>query len=79
MRGLQDVIHQASTDPRSESDSGEAERKETEYSLADVFQMDHEVTPEPVSLAGRYGMEQLEDPNLTTALQQVTMWDGKPL
>lgn len=44
-----------------------------------LFLMDHEVVPEPASLAGQFSTAQLEDPNLASALQQVTVVDGKPM
>ncbi|CAL8341709.1 unnamed protein product [Gadus morhua 'NCC'] len=47
--------------------------------MDNLFPMDHEATPEPASLSGRFGTAQLEDPNLTSALQQVTVVDGKAI
>ena len=66
---------QVSTEPLSEGDSGEARLEEGEA----MSPMDHEVAPESASLAGRFGTAHLEEPNLVSALQQVTMVDGKPV
>eukprot|EP00063_Salmo_salar_P045966 XP_014020801.1 PREDICTED: uncharacterized protein LOC106582338 [Salmo salar] len=76
MCGFQEVDPQASTDPLSEGDSVEARLEGEVASLDDMFPIDHEVAPDP---AGRFGTTQLEDPYLASALQQVTMVDGKPV
>ena len=47
--------------------------------MGDQFPMDHEATPEPASLSGRFRTAQLEDPNQSRALQQVTVVDRKPI
>ena len=70
-------IPRCQQNPPSESDSGEARLAEGVASLEDMFPMDHEVAPEHASLVGRFSTAQLEDPNLASALQQVTMVDGK--
>ena len=66
-------------EPLSEGASGEARLEEGVASLEDMFLMDHEVAPEPTSLAGKFGTSQLKDPSLASTLQQVTMVDGKPI
>jgi hypothetical protein len=66
-------------EPLSEGDSGEARLEEGVASLEYMFQMNHEVAPEPTSLASQFGTSQLKDPSLASALQQVTMVDGKPI
>ncbi|KAJ8401630.1 hypothetical protein AAFF_G00379470 [Aldrovandia affinis] len=53
------------------------EAEEEEEGLGDLFPMDQEATPGPAPLAGRFGTAQLEDPNLTSALQQVSVVDGR--
>lgn len=47
-------------------------------SLADILPLDLEVVSETASLAGRFGTAQLEDLNITNALQQVIAVDGTP-
>ncbi|XP_064195362.1 uncharacterized protein LOC135256967 [Anguilla rostrata] len=79
MCGFQEVDPQASTEPLSEDDADDARLEEGEASLDSIFPMDHEVEPEPASLMGRFGTAQLEDSNLASALQQVTVVDGKPI
>ena len=79
MCGLHEVDPQGSTEPLSESDSGDARQEEEEASMGDLFPIDHEAAPEPASLSGRFGTAQLEDPNLANALQQVTVVDGKAI
>ncbi|KAJ8410081.1 hypothetical protein AAFF_G00211220 [Aldrovandia affinis] len=75
----------ASTKPLPEGESSEApgvvegtaQEEEEEEGLSDLFLMDQEATPGPAPLAGCFGMAQLEDPNLTSALQQVSVVDGQ--
>ena len=55
------------------------EKRREVASLEDIFPMDHDVAPEPASLVGWFGTAQLEDPNLASALQQVSVVDGKPV
>ena len=59
MCGLHEVDPQGSTDPLSESDSGDAGQEAGKASMGDLFPMDHEATPELVSLSGRFGTAQL--------------------
>ena len=79
MCGLHEVDPQGSTEPLSGSDAGDTGQEAGEASMDNLFPMDHEATPEPASLSGRFGTAQLEDPNLTSALQQVTVVDGKAI
>ena len=79
MCGLHEVDPQGSTEPLSGSDAGDTGQEAGEASMDNLFLMDHEATPEPASLSGRFGTAQLEDPNLTSALQQVTVVDGKAI
>ena len=79
MCGLHEVNPQGSTEPLSGSDAGDTGHEAGEESMDNLFPMDHEATPEPASLSGRFGTAQLEDPNLTSALQQVTVVDGKAI
>ena len=55
MCGFQEVDPQASTEPLSEGDSGEARLEGEVASLEDMFPMDHEVAPEPTSPSVRHG------------------------
>ena len=73
MCGLHQVDPQGSTDPLLESDSGDSRQEAVEASMGDLFPMGREATPEPAS---RFGTAQLEDPNLSSALQLV---DGMPI
>ncbi|CAL8371008.1 unnamed protein product [Arctogadus glacialis] len=79
MCGLHEVDPQGSTEPLSGSDAGDTGQEAGEASMDNLFPMDHEARPEPASLSGRFGTAQLEDPNLTSALQQVTVVDGKAI
>ncbi|CAL8255780.1 unnamed protein product [Arctogadus glacialis] len=79
MCGLHEVDPQGSTEPLSGSDAGDTGQEAGEASMYNLFPMDHEARPEPASLSGRFGTAQLEDPNLTSALQQVTVVDGKAI
>ncbi|KAJ8395375.1 hypothetical protein AAFF_G00033600 [Aldrovandia affinis] len=79
MCGFQEVNPNASTEPLPESESADENHDDGEVSLADLFPMDLEGVPVSASLAGKFGTTQLEDPNLASALQQVTVVDGKPL
>jgi hypothetical protein len=74
MCGFQEVDSYASTKPLSDGDSVEARLEGEVASLEEMFPMDHEVAPEP-SLVSWFDTAQLEDPNLASALQQVTTVD----
>ena len=77
--GFREVDSQTATASLSEGDPEEARLERGEASLNDLFPMDHEVAPQPASLAGRLSTAQLKDPNLASALQQVTVVNGKPI
>ncbi|KAJ8392119.1 hypothetical protein AAFF_G00079250 [Aldrovandia affinis] len=84
--GFQEVDPLMSTEPLPEGESSEApgvvngtaqEEEEEEEGLGDLFPMDQEATPGPAPMAGHFGTAQLEDPNLTCALHQVSVVDGR--
>ncbi|KAJ8344651.1 hypothetical protein SKAU_G00288440 [Synaphobranchus kaupii] len=52
---------------------------EEDDDLADLFPQNPNDQPVPAPLAGRFGTAQLEDANLTSSLQQVSVVDGKLL
>ncbi|KAJ8365058.1 hypothetical protein SKAU_G00138890 [Synaphobranchus kaupii] len=47
--------------------------------MADLFPQNPDDQPLPAPLAGRFGTAQLEDANLTSSIQQVSVVDGQLL